>query len=176
MSAVKLAANGGLLAAQRDLLRRRWSTLGAREQRIVAGGAIALTAALLFAFGWLPIQRARADLALRLPELRAKVAAMQRQAAEVKQLRTLPPAAAAGARALDGGAVRSAFSGTQVVVTPLDGGRFKLAIADTPYAAWIDELARLAAQTGARPEEAAVTALPGNAGRVRIEAVLGGPR
>jgi general secretion pathway protein M len=149
----------------------RWSALGQRERIIVGVGAGLLVAALLFAYAWLPIQRARNDLTARVPELRARLAVMKRDAGEIARLRSLPATSPGAAQQLDAQALRATFSGNQVIVTALDGRRFKLAIAETSYGTWIDELNRLGAASSAHVEEAAITALP-QPGRVKIEAIL----
>jgi general secretion pathway protein M len=149
---------------------QRWSILSGRQRSVIVAGAVILIVALLFAYVWLPIQRSRADNTARLPELRAALAEMQRQAEELQRIRAVPPAAAA-LRPLDAQALRAAFNGSQVVVTALDRQRFGLAIADTGYAVWIDELNRLQAQSAARIEAAALSALA-QPGRIKVEATF----
>jgi general secretion pathway protein M len=146
---------------------QRWSILSGRQRTVILAGAGILIVALLFAYVWLPLQHSRSDNAARLPELRARLAEMQRQAEELQRIRAVPPAAAS-LRPLDAQALRSAFSGSQVSVTVLDRQRFRFATADTGYAIWIDELNRLQAQSAARVEEATLSALA-QPGRIRVE-------
>jgi general secretion pathway protein M len=149
---------------------QRWSILSARQRNVIVAGAVILSVALLFAYVWLPIQQSRSDNAARLPELRARLTEMQRQAEELQRVRAVAPAGAS-LRPLDAQALRAAFSGSQVVVTALDRQRFRLAVADTGYAIWIDELNRLHAQSAVRVEEAALSALA-QPGRIRVEATF----
>ena len=149
---------------------QRWSVLSGRQRSVIAAGAAILIVALLFAYVWLPLQHSRSDNAARLPELRAALAGMQRQTEELQRIRAVPPAAAS-LRPLDAQALRAAFTGSQVVVTALDRQRFGLAIADTGYAVWIDELNRLQAQSAARVEDATLSALT-QPGRIKVEATF----
>ncbi len=149
---------------------QRWSILSRRQRSVIIAGTGILIVALLFAYVWLPLQHSRSDNAARLPELRAALAEMQRQAEELQRIRSVPPAAAS-LRPLDAQALRGAFTGSQVVVTALDRQRFRLAVADTGYAAWIDELNRLQAQSAARVEEATLSGLP-QPGRIKVEATF----
>jgi type II secretory pathway component PulM len=158
-------------------LRLRWNGLQPRQRVVFATGAAVLAVALLIAFVWLPLERYRASLQKRVPELRASLAAMERDAEEVKRMRTLPATLNAPApRALDAAQLRSAFTGAQV--TALDGNRFRVQIAETSYAQWIDELRKLGAGlgTGAVVDEATL-AIPASAGkgRVSVDAVIGPP-
>jgi general secretion pathway protein M len=162
-----------LLDKQLAPLLTRWHTLQPRQRIVVASGAVILGLALLIAFVWLPLERYRASLQKRAPELRASLAAMERDAEEVKRMRALPAALNAPApRALDAAQLRSSFSGAQV--TPLDANRFRVQIADTSYAQWIGELQRLGA---AAVVDEVNLAMPANAakGRVSVDAVVGPP-
>jgi general secretion pathway protein M len=149
---------------------QRWSMLDRRQRSVIFAGSGILIVALLFAYVWLPLQNSRSDNAARLPELRARLAEMQRQSEELQRIRAVAPAAAS-LRPLDAQALRSAFTGSQVSVTALDRQRFRLAAADTGYAVWIDDLNHLQTQSAARVEEATLSALA-QPGRIRVEATL----
>jgi type II secretory pathway component PulM len=66
-------------------LRLRWNGLQPRQRVVSTAGAAVLAVALLIAFVWLPLERYRASLQKRVPELRASLAAMERDAEEVKR-------------------------------------------------------------------------------------------
>lgn len=154
-------------------LRVQWDGLQPRQRIVFAAGAAVLAVAVLIAFVWLPLERYRASLQKRVPELRASLAAMERDAEEVKRMRALPATLSAPSpRALDAAQLRSAFAGAQV--TALDGNRFRLQIAETGYAQWIDELRKLG--TVALVDEATLTVPAGaGKGRINVDAILGPP-
>ena len=77
-----------------------WAGRGPRERLVLAGIGAAVAAILLFAFVWLPLERSRSHAAAQLPQLRASVAEMRAQAAEVAALRALPARDAGSAPAL----------------------------------------------------------------------------
>lgn len=151
-----------------------WEDRSPRE-RVVIGALAALAAvALLAAFAWLPLERARARLKAELPALRASLAALELQAAEAKRLRALPPAqksseplvslaTAAGGRALPG-----------AQITVLDGKTLVVTGADIAFGALLEWLASVQASQGLRVQNAHVEALPA-AGRVRAELRLARP-
>jgi general secretion pathway protein M len=149
-----------------------WSQRTASERRtLTIVGAVAAVA-LLVAFVWLPLERTRARLAAELPPLRASIAALERDASEVKRLRGLPATAATANRssplaslATDGGGV----PGAQITV--LDERRARLAGDDVSFAAVLEWIRNAQATHGMRVESARVQALPAP-GRVRAEVVL----
>ena len=136
-------------------------------------GALAV-AALVVAFVWLPLERARARLHQQLPELRASLGSLERQADEVRRLRTLPAAAsqpeplvsiltAGGGRPLPG-----------AQLTVLDGKTLAVQASDVAFGALLDWLAAVQSAQGLRVREARLEALPA-AGRVRGELKLSRP-
>ena len=152
---------------------QRWTRLGSRQKTVIVAGAGILLAAWFVAYVWLPMQRGRGALTASLPELRAQLAKLKQQSIELQHIRSAPPIGTIGitTRVLDAQLLRATFSGTAVTVTPLDGQRYKLAIADTAYAGWLDELNRLQGQTTVRVDEAALT-LKAQPGRIQVDAVL----
>ena len=158
------------LNAQLAPLRIRWSALEPRQRLVVSIGAAVLLVGILIAYVWLPLERDRVALQKRLPELRGQLAAMERDAEEVKRMRTLPAGLAGTApRALDAAQLRTNFTGSQV--TAIDGGRFKVVVPDTAYAQWMDELKRLGG--AAVVDEATFTAT--GPGKVGVDATIGPP-
>ena len=150
-----------------------WHSRSARERSLVAAGAVVLAVMLAVALVWLPLERARVRLAGELPELRASVDALQRDADEVKRLRALPatipanpaplaPLIAANTWARD-------LPGVQLTVP--DERHVKLSGADIGFTALLDWLATAQAAHGLRVESARIDAL-GAPGRVRAELTL----
>ena len=152
---------------------QRWHGLERRQRQIIVGGAGVAIIALFFAYVWLPLERERAQLGTRLPQLRARLADMQRQAEEIKLVRSAPPVAIT-TRELDAQALRAAFSGSEVTVSALGNQRFKLAIAATAYSSWIDELRRLQNQSVLRVDEATLIspAEAAQSGIVKVDATF----
>jgi general secretion pathway protein M len=150
-----------------------WHSRSQRERSMVAAGATVLAIMLAVALVWLPLERARVRLAAELPQLRASIIALQRDADEVQRLRALPatipanpsplaPLIAANTWARD-------LPGVQLSVP--DERHVKLVGADVSFTALLDWLATAQAAHGLSVETARIEALPAP-GRVRAELTL----
>lgn len=119
---------------------------------------------------WVQAQRSRNQLAAQLPQLRASIAALERDAQEVAQLRAIP-AAATPARsplaslATDAGGVPGAR------ITVLDERRVRFAADDVAFNALLEWLRLAQASHGMRVDSARIDVLP-SPGRVKAELVL----
>ena len=147
-----------------------WDSRSPRDRAILAFIAAFVALALFVALVALPVQRARARLAVALPPLRASIEALQRDALEVKRLRALPvvsraPASPLASLASNGGGL----PGAQVVA--IDAARVRVTGADIGFAALLEWLGNAQATHGMRVESARLDALPAP-GRVRAELVL----
>ena len=69
-----------------------WRARPERERSLLGAGALVVGVMLYVALVWLPLERTRVRLAADLPTLRASIAALERDAAEVKRLRAIPSA------------------------------------------------------------------------------------
>ena len=67
--------------------REWWSARDPREQRILAVGGLLAVAMLLWALVWLPLNRARNDLLVRVEAQEADLAQMREQAVRAQELR-----------------------------------------------------------------------------------------
>ena len=149
-----------------------WNQRTESERRTLTIVGAVVVIALLVAFAWLPLERTRARLAAEMPQVRASIDALERDAAEVKRLRAMPATSANTNRssplaslATDGGGV----AGAQITV--LDERRARLAGDDVSFASVLEWIRNAQATHGMRVESAKVQALPA-AGRVRAEVVL----
>lgn len=146
-----------------------WDHRSTHERRFIANllGVVGLV--LIFTL-WLQGERTRERLAGELPQLRASLAALERDAEEVKRLRALPAPAAGAAAPLASLATNvGGVPGAQITV--IDERRVRLAGADLSFAALLEWLGNARATHGMRVESARLEALAAP-GRVRAELVL----
>ena len=153
-----------------NALVEQWNRRPARERAAAAGLAGFVAVALVAALVWLPLERSRARLHEELPRLRASLAAIERDAAEVKRLRALPAVPARAATPLASLATNAGgLAGARIVV--LDARRVQVTGADLSFAALLEWLRNAQATHGMRVESARLESLPAP-GRVRGELVL----
>jgi general secretion pathway protein M len=148
-----------------------WDNRSPRERRVIAVAGALLVLLLAIALVWLPLERLRTRLANELPRLRASIAALQRDADEVKRLRSMPAIASGKAAPLSALAASGARELPGAQITILDDKHVRVSGADVGYAALLDWIAAVQAAHGLRVELAHVEALPA-AGRVRAELTL----
>ena len=150
------------------MMRSLWRQRSERERAWIARGATVLVLILL-AVLWRQSERTRERLALELPALRASIAALERDAEEVRRLRALPAAAPPAATPLAALATNAGgVPGAQIVV--LDERRVRLTGADVAFAALLEWLGNARATHGMRVEAARLESL--SPGRVRAELTL----
>jgi type II secretory pathway component PulM len=138
---------------------------------IFIGGGV-IVAALLAAFAWLPLERARQRLHAQLPALRASVQALERQAEEAKRLKSMPARATATAEPLSSAITSKPLAGAQVSV--VDARTLAVTASDVGFAALLDWLSTMQGAQALRVETARIEALP-VPGRVRAELRLAKP-
>ena len=150
-----------------------WHSRSPRERSLVSAGAVVFGLMLVVALVWLPLERARVRLDAELPQLRASVAALTRDADEVRRLKALPPTIPANpaplATVMGANAWSRELPGVQLSVP--DEKHVRLAAADVSFTALLDWLATARAAHGLRVETARIDALP-LPGRVRVELTL----
>lgn len=148
-----------------------WASRSPRERTAIAWAAGLVVLLLVAVFVWLPLERTRARLAADVPRLAASVAAMERQAAEVARIRSLPAVARAAAAptttiAADLG---RAVPGSQASAP--DDKRVRITGSDVAFGALLEAIAAAQGAHGMRVDSARIDALP-TAGRVRAEVLL----
>lgn len=146
-----------------------WQERSAREQRVIVNLLAVASLVILFTL-WLQAERTRERLAGQLPQLRASLAALERDAQEVKRLRAMPAPAPLAATPVASLATNAGgVPGAQVSV--IDEHRVRLTGADLSFAALLEWLGSARATHGMRVESARLEALAAP-GRVRAELVL----
>ena len=148
ISAIKIkwaaAQNRAAQSLASSALWRRWQNLSSDGQRIIRWSAMLLTAALVWAYVWLPAARGRETLSLRIPVLQAQLAAMHSEADEVKRINTTPLVVTTNARTLaDTIGLQIAFdqnNTANTTVTINERRQFRVNIASIAYTSWLDNL------------------------------------
>lgn len=153
-----------------------WTRRSPGERTVMAAVVAVVVLALGYAFAWLPMERHRERLAAELPALRASVAGMRAQAADVKRLKAMPARSAASpvplASLLSAGTLAQGLPGAKL--SAVDGKRVRLTVEDVPWARLVEWIAGAQSLHGLAAESATVEALA-VPGRVRADLVLVAP-
>jgi len=150
-----------------------WQSRSRAERRNITRGAVVVVVVLIVTFAWLPLERERNRLAARMPAVRASIDALQRDADEVRRLRSLPEVGASSASPLaalatNGGGLPGA------TLTILDNRRMRVSGSDLGFGALLEWLGNARQTHGMGVESARIEALP-TSGRVRAQLVLARP-
>lgn len=122
-------------------LRARWQNLEPPVRRGVLTGACLAFLLLWWAYAWLPVTRARADLQLRQAGWETQLASMRALAEEARHLQQIAPIAAKEpARLLADRAVLQTLFGADAKVSAADARTFRLSASNLPYAQWLEKL------------------------------------
>ena len=150
---------------------QRWHRLESRQQRLLGAGGLLLAVALLFAYLWLPAVRERDHLVARLPQLRAQLTLMQRQADEIRRLNSTSLISPPPPTAADIATLQSTFGdGARANV---DAGRaFRIVIPKIAYATWWDRLGDVQSRHQLELVALSLQALPGNTREVSVDMLL----
>jgi general secretion pathway protein M len=151
-----------------------WRSRPAHERRLLAWGAGLVAAILVLALVWLPLERTRARLEREVPQLRASVAALERDAQEVRRLRSMPPLQSDAATPLSALAAGSVTVPAGARLTAVDERHLRLVAADASFPALLEWLSSIAPAQGLHVERAHLEALA-TPGRVRADIGLARP-
>jgi general secretion pathway protein M len=143
-----------------------WRWRSDPERRLITAGAIVVGIILVFAFAWLPLQRERARLDAELPQLRASISQLKRDADEVKRLKIVAPIVSGNPTPLVALATQNSLTGAQVSVP--DDKHVHVVAGDVPFTKLLDWLVTVQSTHGLRVENARIEALPAT-GRVRAD-------
>ena len=153
-----------------------WRARPERERSMLAAGGAVIAVMLYVALAWIPLERARVRLAGDLPTLRASIAALERDAAEVKRLRaeapSVPKNRAPLAPLMAANTWARQLPGVQLTIP--DEKHVRLSGSDIAFNALLDWLATAQAAHGLRVETARIEALAAT-GRVRADLTLARP-
>ena len=154
-------------------LAQAWNARPDNERRVLLVIGAVVAAALLIGLVWLPLERTRVRLSADLPKLRASIAALQRDADEVKRLRARAAPATTATQASAPLASVTTFGGglAGAQMSVIDDRRVRLTGEDVSFSALLEWLRNAQATFGMRVESARLEARPA-AGRVRAELVL----
>lgn len=149
-----------------------WRSRSARERAILGGAACIAAAALLYGLVWEPGMAARQKLSASLPRMRAQLEDMRLQQKEVlalrKQLESAPPRADLKGLLQDS-AARTPFGRSVERVEAVAADRVFFAAGPLDFDAWLDWVAGLQRDFGARIDTSRIVATE-HAGLVRVEA------
>lgn len=164
-------ATRGQITTAMAPLRQRWHRLETRQQRLLGAGTLLLIFSLLFAFVWLPAVRERDRLLVRLPQLNAELALMQKQADEIRQLNSTSLVTAAPPIVADIATLQAVFGeGVRVSLEP--NRAFRIVIPKIAYAAWWDRLGEVQSRHQLQIVSLSLAALPGKNREVSIDMIL----
>jgi type II secretory pathway component PulM len=149
-----------------------WSASSKRERTVLALGTAFALGALLYALLLEPGMSARQSLSATLPRLRAQLADMRVQRAEIaglrKQLEAAPQRGDLHAL-LRASALQQSFAGSVEHTEALPSGGALVRMGPVGFDAWLDWLERMQREFGARLEACRIRAL-GRPGLVQVEA------
>lgn len=124
-----------LLQPQRERAQVFWRGLSPQGQRAIGLGSALLLVLLVWGFVVAPLQQSRVRNAAKISTLRVALAEMQRDAAEVAQIRAMPPVTNANRALADVNQLQQVFAGASVSMPTQSSGtafRVQLAKADWP--------------------------------------------
>jgi general secretion pathway protein M len=150
-----------------------WAARTPSERTTLLVGGTLAAILLLVALVWLPLERNRVRLTNEIPKLSASIAAMERQAAQVARVRSLPALDTTRGQTPSLGEVTATLGKgiPSAQVSALDDKRVRILGTDVPYGALLETVAAAQSVHGLRVDTARIDALPA-AGRVSAELVL----
>jgi type II secretory pathway component PulM len=158
----------------RESVAAYWRSRSTRERAILGGAAFVVAAALLYGLVWEPGMAARQKLSTSLPRMRAQLEDIRLQQKEVlalrKQLESAPPRADLKSLLQDS-AKRTPFGGSVERVEAVAADRVFIAAGPVDFDAWLDWVAGLQRDFGARIDASRIVATE-HAGMVRVEATF----
>jgi general secretion pathway protein M len=149
--------------------RDLWDSRSARERRTLLTSGVVLAILLVFALVWLPLERTRTRLTQAMPQVRASIEQLKRDADEVKRLKSIAPTVTGTPPSLVTLATQNALTGAQVSVP--DDKHVHVVANDVGFTRLLDWLVSVQSTHALRVESARIEALP-LTGRVRVDLTL----
>lgn len=166
------------LAGLRGRFDEFWRGRSRRERAMLAAAAIVVALGLLYGLVYAPLDRTRAKLVQRLPQLRAEHRLMTAQVAEIERLRgqgkVQPSGGGSLLRRVEASALAGGLRDQIQGLAPLGEGSVQVITRTGPLDAWIRWLLELRGQ-GVRVQSCRI-ALSDQPGQASLEATLGGAR
>ena len=146
-----------------------WEARSERERRVIVQCGVLLAILLVFALVWLPLERTRTRLEITLPQLRASIEQLKRDADEVKRLKSIAPTVTGKPAPLVSLATQNTLTGAQVSVP--DDKHVHVVANDVGFTRLLDWLVSVQSTHALRVESARIEALA-TTGRVRADLTL----
>lgn len=160
----------------RESMAGFWQARSGRERAILGASAVFVAFALLYALVWEPGMAARQKLSAALPRLRAQLEDMRMQQKEAaalrKQIENAPQRGDLKVL-LQGAAAGAPFGRAIERVQAVGADRVVLQVGQADFDAWLDWIAGIQRDFGARVDACRIVAL-GQPGLVRVEATFVG--
>ena len=153
----------------KDSLKKFWSMRSAREKNVLIYAALFLSASLLFAFVWLPGEKAVKRLNAELPTLQSKLALMRGETLEIGKLRKHLSGAQGGIR----DEIMISAKAIHIQLKSIEGQDHVTAeFAPVQFQTWISWMEKLGAEKRIKLESAHIEKLD-ESGNVLVTAVFG---
>ena len=157
------------------LRKQYWDSRAARERQALALAALILLPLVVYMLLWQPAHTAVKKYHTSVPVMRAQVAQLGVQAAEVSRLRHLPQPAVLDASTLkstvEAAASRHQLRDALSTIDTQEPNAVRITLASVSFEQWLRWLRELQQEQNIRVDSAAVVALP-QAGMVKISATL----
>jgi len=156
----------------KEALKAFWGNRSEHDRAAICASAILIALAIAYAYVWLPVTRERDRLLVRMPELRAEVQAMERDAGELDRLRSgARPAARDLKAAIEQAAATSGVALAQGGVEQQSAEHVRVLVLSARAAEAFTFVARLQSAQRVRLENLRMTPLA-DGDRVKLEAVF----
>lgn len=155
----------------KEKLTKFWKERNEREKKVLLFASVFLIASLLYAFVWLPGEKAAKRLRAELPVMRSKLAAMKSEALEIERLRKRSPDVRGDIREALAVSAKADKIGLGRVDTESDG-HVHAEFDGVPFNSWIAWLEKLELEDRINLESAHIQKLD-DKGNVKVVAIFG---
>lgn len=157
------------------LKKRHWDARPERERQMLTIGAVIVLPILVYLLLWQPAHSAVRKLKASVPAMRAQIAQLHIQSAEVARVRHLPKPAVLDTNAMkvavETAAVRHQLREALSTLDTQEPNAVRITLAAVPFEQWLRWVRELQQEQSIRAESVAIVALP-QTGMVKISATL----